>query len=70
MKYTDDELMKHKRNNYYKKKQNWFVMAVQVGSILSVINYILSINIFTLVSWVSLIGLAFKFLRKEYVSLY
>ena len=44
-------------------------MAVQVGSILSVVNYILSINIFTLVSWVSLIGLAFKFLRKEYVLL-
>lgn len=43
-------------------------MAVQFGSILSVINWVLSINIFTLVSWVSLIGLAFKFLRKEYVN--
>lgn len=42
-------------------------MGVAVGSILSVVNYILSINIFTLVSWVSLVGFAFKFLRKEYV---
>ena len=44
-------------------------MSVAVGSIFSVVNYILSINIFTLVSWVSLIGFAFKFLRKEYVNI-
>lgn len=46
------------------------MVAVTVGSVFSLINYILSINFFTLISWISVIGLLFKFLRKEYVSLF
>ena len=43
------------------------MVAVTLGSVFSLVNYILSINLFTLISWISVIGLLFKFLRKEYV---
>ena len=44
-----------------------YMVAVTLGSVFSLVNYILSVNIFTLISWISVIGLLFKFLRKEYV---
>lgn len=41
--------------------------TVGVGSLFSIIKFLFSFNVFTLVSWISVIGLVFKFLRKEYV---
>ena len=41
--------------------------TVGVGSVFSLIKFFLSFNVFTLVSWISVFGLVFKFLRKEYV---
>ena len=42
--------------------------TVSSGSILSVVKWVLQLNFFTLVSWISAVGLMFKFLRKEYVG--
>ena len=40
---------------------------VAIGSVFSLINAIFSMNIFVLASWIAVIGVVFKFLRKEYV---
>ena len=43
---------------------------VTIGSVFSLINAIFSMNIFVLASWIAVIGVVFKFLRKEYVILF
>lgn len=43
---------------------------VTIGSVFSLINAIFRMNFFVLASWIAVIGIVFKFLRKEYVSTY
>ena len=67
--FTESIVTRTKRGIPFPENPSSLFKMVAVGSVFSRVKAILNMNFFVLVSWIAVIGVVFKFLRKEYVLL-